>query len=153
MTSPGFEIEIAQSLSVRALRWAILALGGAGLVLAAWLARDNDEGWLLLAFGALMLWTGWRHGRLGLAWGTLRVDAAGAAAWKPDATRSGNHAPAAAMPVKVERWFAGERLAWLRLRTPDGQRHEILCGRGTIDGESWRRLASWLAWLQRGQAR
>jgi hypothetical protein len=150
--SPGFEIAIAQSRAVPALRWAMLALGGAGLLLAAWLARDNQDGWVLLAFGVLMLWVGWRHGRLGLAWGVLRVDAAGVARWTPTTARGAHDAREDGMPATVERWFAGERLVWLRLRTSDGRRHEILCGRGTIDDESWRRLASWLTWSRRGRA-
>lgn len=141
--APAFEIEASPSAGVKALRLAILGLGAVGFALAAWLARGRDDGWILLGLGALMLWAGWRHGRLGLSWGTLRVDAQGRPGWRPVESDG-------FLPVRVERWHAGEKLAWLRLRTPDGRRHEVLFGRGAVDEESWRRLASWLAWLRRG---
>ena len=167
MQSSRFEILISPSRAVRALSGPLLGGGAPGQVLAGWHPRGNPDGWVFRAFGVLMLWAGWRHGRVGLAWGTLRVDDAGDASWEGDgrrgqarrAPRPGQDVPRPGqeyeqpgLPAKVERWFAGERLAWVRLRTADGQRHEILCGRGTIDADSWRRLASWLAWLGRGQA-
>jgi hypothetical protein len=163
------------------LRRAVLALGVAGLVLTAWLAQGREGGWLLIGFGLLMLWAGWHHGRRGLSWGHLRVDADGAAHWRDldrqvkgpaeglanrpasafapargavPVARSRREPPIPPGPVvvRVERWFAGERLAWLRLRDDEGGRYEILVGRGSIGEERWRQLSAWLAWLRRGAA-
>lgn len=167
MDSPGFELPVRPSGGVLALRHAVFGLGVAGFLLAAWLARGHEDGWVLLGLGALMLWAGWRHGRLGLSWGVLRVGADGRPRWRADAVAArgfGSAAAAAAppgeaaasfdgfLPVQLERWFAGERLVWLRLRAVDGQRHEILVARSAVDGEAWRRLGSWLAWTRRGSA-
>jgi hypothetical protein len=166
MDSPGFELPVRPSAGVRALRRAVFGLGVAGFLLAAWLARGHEDGWLLVALGALMLWACWRHGRLGLSWGVLRVGSDGRPQWRSDGAAApgfGSAASSAApsgeaaafdgfLPALVERWFAGERLAWLRLRTVDGRRHEILVARSAVDGEVWRRLGSWLAWTRRGSA-
>lgn len=143
----GFELTVSRSPAVRVLRALVIGLGAVGFALTAWLSRGQDERWFLLGFGALMLWAGWRHSGLGLAWGTLRVGADGRPHW-----RAGNASQAGGFtPVAVERWYAGERLAWLRLRGTDGRRHEILIGRGGLNDEDWRELASWLAWLRRGR--
>lgn len=142
----GFEIPVSPSPAVRALRAAVIGLGVAGFLLAAWLSRGREEGWILLGLGALMLWAGWRHAGFGLSWGTLRVAADGRPAWRGAAGGPGEFAA-----VGVERWYAGEKLVWLRLRSGDGRRHEILIGRAGHDDETWRRLASWLAWLRRGR--
>lgn len=143
----SFELTVRPSPAVRFLRAGVIGLGALGFALAGWLSRGHDERWLLLAFGALMLWAGWRHSGLGLAWGTLRVNADGRPQWRAEgASPTGGFAP-----VSVERWHAGEQLAWLRLRGADGRRHEILIGRTGLNDENWRELASWLAWLRRGR--
>ena len=138
---------------MRALRAGVIGLGMAGFVLAAWLSRGRDDGWMLLGLGALMLWAGWRHAGFGLSWGTLRVAADGQAAWRASEGAGIGRAAGAGefAAVGVERWYAGESLAWLRLRDRSGRRHEILIGRAGHDEETWRRLASWLAWLRRGR--
>ncbi|HRO57956.1 MAG TPA: hypothetical protein PK177_02145 [Burkholderiaceae bacterium] len=144
MSAAGFEIEFRPAAGVRALRWAMLGLGLAGMLLAAVIAGGHDKGWYLLGFGALFLWVGWRHGRLGLAWGVLRVEGDGQAHWRDfDGERF--------IAVQAERWAAGERLIWIRLRADDGRR-EVLLVRGGASDEQWRRLAGWLTWLRRGRA-
>src|SRR5690606_14179109 len=82
LSSFQFEITLSPSVGVRLLRRAVLVLGVAGLVLSAWLAYGREEGWWLIGFGLLTVWAGWQHGRRGLAWGHLRVDADGAASWR-----------------------------------------------------------------------
>ena len=144
MSAAGFEIEFRPAAGVRALRWAMLGLGLAGMLLAAAIAGGHEKGWYLVGFGALFLWVGWRHGRLGLAWGVLRVEADGQAHWRDV---HGERFVA----VRAERWAAGERLIWIRLRADDGRR-EVLLGRGSASDEHWRRLAAWLTWLRRGHA-
>ena len=145
MPAADFEIEFRPAAGVRVLRWAMLGLGLAGMLLAAAIAGADDKGWYLLGFGSLMLWVGWRHGRLGLAWGVLRVERDGDAQWRDvDDDRF--------VPVSAERWAAGERLMWIRLRGIDGRRQEVLLARGGVDDEQWRRLAGWLTWLRRGRA-
>jgi hypothetical protein len=155
MADEGFDFEIAvePSVGLRRLRGAILALGVTGLALSAWLARSHDNKWLLLALGFIMLGAGWRHARIGLARGRLSVNSRGSASWYGDPAGTvllpGG---SASVEVRVERWFAGERLAWLRLRDSGGRRYEILVGRGSIDENRWRRLSAWLTWLRRGAA-
>jgi hypothetical protein len=143
----GFEVPVTPSPAVRALRAGVIGLGVVGFALAAWLSRGRDDGWILLGLGALMLWAGWRHAGFGLSWGTLRVAADGRPAWRSDAGDGAGEFVA----VGVERWYAGENLAWLRLRSGAGDRHEILVGRAGHDEETWRRLVAWLAWLRRGR--
>lgn len=145
MPAAEFEIEARPTRGVRLLGMAMLALGAFGTLLAAWIASGHESGWYLLGFGALMLWVGWRHARLGLAWGVLRVDAGGRAWWSGEAAGG-------FVPVTAERWSAGERLVWIRLRNPDGRRQNLLLARGGVDEERWRRLSSWLTWLRRGKA-
>ena len=145
MPAAEFEIEARPTRGVRLLGRAMLAAGALGIVLAAWIAAGHESGWYLIGFGALMLWAGWRHARFGLAWGVLRVDAAGRGWWS--ATVDGSF-----VPVSTERWSAGERLVWIRFRGPDGRRQDLLLARGEVDDERWRRLASWLTWLRRGKA-
>ncbi|NLD70487.1 MAG: hypothetical protein GX644_16950 [Limnobacter sp.] len=143
MSAAGFEIAFRPAAGVRALRWAMLGLGLAGMLLAATIAGGHEKGWYLLGFGALLLWVGWRHGRLGLAWGVLRVGGDGQAQWRDQHEDSFG-------PVEPERWAAGERLIWIRLRSAGGRR-EVLLARNDASDENWRRLASWLTWLRRGR--
>lgn len=151
----GFEIVVRPSGAVRWLRMAMLGLGLAGFVLAAWLSRGQDDRWLILGFGILILWMGWRHASTGLSWGTLRVMADGQVGWRTGVADSpggpGSGVPAF-LAARVLRWHVGENLIWMRLRTGDGRRHEVLVGRTGQCPEDWRRLHGWLAWLKRGRS-
>ena len=145
MSPAQFEIAFRPSAGVRVLRGATLALGLAGMLLAWLIADGHQKAAYLLAFGALMLYVAWLHGRRGLAWGVLRIAPDGQAQWRADASDR-------FIPVAADRWSAGERLIWIRLRDVDGGQRELLLARGSVDDESWRRLAGWLTWLRRGRA-
>lgn len=140
----GFEIAVRPSKAVRALRAAVVGLGVVGFALAAWLSRGREDGWILLALGAMMLWAGWRHAGFGLSWGTLRVSADGRAAWRPEG--------GGFEPVGIERWFSGEGLVWLRMRGAGGERRDALVGRAGLPDDDWRRLCAWLVWMRRGRS-
>lgn len=146
--SLGFEVRVEASASVKLLRASILGLGVAGCALAAWLARERADGWMLVAFGLLLLWAGWRHSRFGLSWGVLRVDPDGRPHWQQDGSGPDSDAFVA---VRPERWFNSERIVWLRLRTAAGERHDLLIARDPSGEEIWRRLLVWLSWLGRGR--
>jgi len=136
-------IEVRPGRMVRLLRAAILGLGVAGFVLAAWLAYGHEGGWILLALGAMMLWAGWRHAGAGLSWGTLWIGGDGRPGWQPEGRED-------VLPVGIERWFSGEKLVWLRLRGPARERHEVLLSRAALGDEAWRELMAWIVWLRRG---
>jgi hypothetical protein len=139
----GLTLLVIPNRMVRALRAAVMGLGVFGFLLAGWLAWGHQEGWFLLALGAMMLWAGWRHSGLGLSWGTLHIAEDGRPSWQPEG--------GAAVPVGVERWFSGENLAWIRLRGPSRERYEILLARAALGDEAWRAAAAWLAWLRRAR--
>lgn len=139
----ALEIVVAPNRMVRGLRLAVLNLGILGFLMAGWLSWGHDEGWALLGLGALMLWAGWRHSSLGLAWGTLFVAEDGRPTWRPVGGAAG--------PVSVERWFTSENLAWVRLRGPSRERYEVLLARSSLDEDSWRGVTAWLAWLRRAR--
>jgi uncharacterized membrane protein len=139
----GFEVRVVQSTGVRLLRASVLALGVAGCLLASWLAFQRPDGWILAGLGLLLLWAGWRHSSFGLSWGVLQVDANGLARWQASV--------APGSPVLPERWYSSERLVWIRLRSVEGARHDLLIARDAADEETWRRLLGWMTWLGRAR--
>ncbi|GMV02582.1 MAG: hypothetical protein KJZ98_00990 [Burkholderiaceae bacterium] len=142
----AFELDASPGEVVRTLRGAVVALAGAGFALAAWLAPWPWSGAMLVAaLPACAL--AWRYGGRRLAAGRLSVDAAGQCRWQ---TGTGQRADVA-QPVRVERWYATERLVWIRFsENAAHRRRDTLIARDACGPAQWRSLRTWLTWLGRG---
>lgn len=142
----AFRIDAVPTRGLRVLHAAMIALAVAGFGWAAWLASPPwSVVWLAAAVPACA--AAWWRGMRGLSWGRLSVDERGQCRWLDP----GEAPQEAGRPVRIERWCATERLAWLRLREArHGRRHDVLLARDACVAAQWRSLRTWLTWLGRG---
>ncbi len=145
----AFELGVRRTGTLQRLHAALIVFAAAGFALAGGLAPAPwPLAWWAAAVPACL--AARRFGARGLAWGRLRVDAAGGGRWMHD----GASAPAESEPVRIERWCATEGLVWLRFREAGGAgpRRDALIARDACDAAQWRGLRAWLVWLGRGPA-
>lgn len=143
--SVAFEIAAGTSRALRRAVFAAHLTGIAGIVASAHALAGGGHPWLAAAssvVGAILVVRGLRHARRRVETGLLAVAPDGSALWRPA------HGPAE--PLEPLRWFRVGSLVWVDGRTTC-RRVRLMSGRDRVpDDATWRRLLSWLRWLDRG---
>ncbi len=164
--SLAFHVETGASRLVAALvigAHALAIAGIAGAALASVSERSAPASVAIALLAALAGAAISMHARRALraaARGTLVVDDQGAGAWCSGGAPS--------RPIRVERFWCGERIAWLRIsdaatsaaseraRGSDAEarrparRIDLMLGRDRASEPTWRAMRAWLVWLERG---